>query len=95
MLLLPFFLAKNKSSYLAEGKAARLVFLISVSSYSLYLTHPLIIHLSLWFLKKMHIEQSAVRFCFTFLLALTVGFLTYALVEKPILKWREKYVPTT
>lgn len=89
------FLAKNKPSYLTKGKAARLIYLISVSSYSLYLTHPLMIHLSLWFLKKMHIEQSAVRFCFTFLLALAIGFLTYALVEKPILKWREKYVPTT
>ena len=89
------FLAKNKPSYLAEGKTARLIYFISVSSYSLYLTHPLMIHLSLWFMKKMHIEQSAVKFCFTFLLALAIGFLIYALVEKPILKWRERYVPTT
>jgi peptidoglycan/LPS O-acetylase OafA/YrhL len=65
----------------------------AVASYSLFLTHPLLIHVSLLLLKKAHIENEPIKFIFTVFLVFSVGYAFYHFFETHLLEWREKYVP--
>jgi peptidoglycan/LPS O-acetylase OafA/YrhL len=53
-------------------------------SYSLYLIQPLTIRLSAWTSHFFHLTSAVVIFCFFILLSISVGYLCWRFVEKPL-----------
>jgi peptidoglycan/LPS O-acetylase OafA/YrhL len=65
----------------------------SISSYTLYLSHPLIIHASLIILNKTGIQNPILKFTFTLLMVFLIGFGIYHFFESKLLYLRDKYIP--
>ena len=64
-----------------------------VTSYSVYLTHALVIHVSLLILDKLHSHSLAVYFPVTFILIALVGGVFYFGVEWTSLRLRDRVAP--
>ena len=83
---------KNKTFNINE-RLYKFIEYTSISSYTLYLVHPLIIHFSLVILNKIGIQNPILKFSFTLALAMSLGFFIYHILERKLLIWREKNIP--
>jgi peptidoglycan/LPS O-acetylase OafA/YrhL len=84
---------KEKTLNLSEN-VCKYIEYIAISSYSLYLSHPLIIHISLILLNKLGIQNPVAKLLFTTILVFTIGFGIYHFFERKLLELRETYIPT-
>jgi len=66
---------------------------VALTSYSVYLTHALVIHVSLLILDKLHSHSLAVYFPVTFILIALVGGVFYFGVEWTSLLLRDRVAP--
>jgi peptidoglycan/LPS O-acetylase OafA/YrhL len=87
--LLVISLSKSSPIRLAES---HLVKIIATSSYSIYLTHALVIHIILLVANKLGIN-SLVTWLMMIVAIFVIGYLFYILVEKSSLVLRDKLVP--
>lgn len=87
--LLVLSLASSKPIRWAEHK---LVSILAMSSYSIYLTHALVIHFVLLVTKQLG-TSSVVTWLVMVGTILAIGYLFYLVVEKSALRWRDQLVP--
>lgn len=83
------YLNERKPLALAKTKA---IFLISISSYSTYLTHGLVLHGCLYLSAYLGIPAETV-FPIWFCIMLSIGYMMYLIIESPLLLLREKVMP--
>jgi peptidoglycan/LPS O-acetylase OafA/YrhL len=70
----------------------RLVKILAISSYSIYLTHAVIIHFVLTIANKLGIN-SVVTWLIMVGTILPIGYIFHIVIEKSALSWRDKLVP--
>ena len=87
--LLVISLSRSNPIRLAENP---LVKIVATSSYSIYLTHALVIHIVLLVTNKLQVN-SLITWLMMIGMIFVVGYLFYVLVEKSSLRWRDKLVP--
>ena len=83
--------SENKSWVVSKSK---LIYMIAVSSYAIYLTHALTIHIMTRVFNYIGINNVLFQFTLTAITACLVGYVFYALIEKPILQWRRIHIPS-
>ncbi len=82
LLLVLYFNQTFQLSYLPFIK------LNALMAYSIYLTHPIMIHLCMAILRKLRISHLALSVPLTLIVLYAAAFIFYRLVEKPVIEYR-------
>ncbi|WP_334319574.1 hypothetical protein, partial [Termitidicoccus mucosus] len=90
LALLLFFLQGRKPGRLATS---RIVYLIALASYSVYLTHALMIHVARIIVQKIPNEFWPVYFPLAIVLIVFSGGAFYWMVERASIRLRDRWVP--
>jgi peptidoglycan/LPS O-acetylase OafA/YrhL len=75
-----------------SGADHKLVKILAISSYSIYLTHALVIHLVLLAANKLGMNSMATWLVMVGTIV-AIGYLFHLVIERSTLKWRDKLVP--
>ncbi|AFM05263.1 putative acyltransferase [Bernardetia litoralis DSM 6794] len=70
-----------------------LTYKIAISSYSTYLAHSLWLHAWVYIFDYLGILSAWIRIPIMFLWSFTIGYIVFKLLEKPIIRLRNRHVP--
>ncbi|RYF19790.1 MAG: hypothetical protein EOO42_13710 [Flavobacteriales bacterium] len=64
----------------------------SKMAYSIYLVHSLVIHVTIYFFNRYHINQLAIQVLVTTSCIFATAYIFYILIERPTVKYRNKWL---
>lgn len=89
-LSIGFWLILSYFSQTISISKSKFISLTAIMAYSLYLVHPLIIHVAMLVFNKLSITSIALRYLITVVLIYTIAYIFYMLIEKKSIDVRKR-----